>query len=222
MQKILIAEDEFRIRKLVKDFLSRRGYSVLEAENGYEAINIFKENPDVALVILDIMMPVMDGWSVCAEIRKASNVHIIFLTAKETEDDQLKGYALGVNDYITKPFSPKVLVAKIDAILNRDESLHQNTTSNLLLIDLLQRTVYVNDVPIDLSFKEFELIAYFLKNKNIALSRERLIKDVWGYTGEYYGDTRIVDTHIKKMRQKLGTAGDCIKTIRGFGYKFED
>lgn len=222
MQKILIAEDEFRIRKLVRDFLSRRGYEVLEAENGYEAVNVFKENPEIALVILDIMMPVMDGWSACVEIRKTSNVHIIFLTAKETEDDQLKGYALGVNDYITKPFSPKVLVAKIDAILKRDEGVTSSAASDLILIDLLQRTVYVNDELVDLSFKEFELIAYFLKNKNIALSRERLIRDVWGYNGEYYGDTRIVDTHIKKMRQKLGVAGDCIKTIRGFGYKFEN
>lgn len=222
MQKILIADDEFRIRKLVKDFLVRSNYEVLEAENGYEAIEIFKNNPDISLIILDIMMPIMDGWSTCSEIRKISNVHIVFLTAKETEEDQLIGYALGVDEYITKPFSPKILVAKIDAILNRNVNEQISVkTKGIIKIDEAQRCVYVNDVELDLSFKEFELMVYFYKHKNVALSREKLIKDVWNYGGEYFGDTRIVDTHIKNLRQKLGEVGDNIKTIRGFGYKFE-
>ena len=222
MHKILVVDDEFRIRKLVKDFLLRNNYEVLEAENGYEAIDIFKTNPDISLIILDVMMPIMDGWSACSEIRKFSDVHIVFLTAKETEEDQLKGYAMGVDEYITKPFSPKVLVAKIDAILSRNINTQKNTNQNSVLqIDEVQRCVYVNNVALDLSFKEFELMVYFYKHKNIALSREKLIKEVWNYGGEYFGDTRIIDTHIKNLRQKLGTVGDNIKTIRGFGYKFE-
>ena len=220
MQKILIADDEFKIRKLVKDFLIRSNYEVLEAENGYEAIEILKANPDTSLIILDIMMPVMDGWSACAEIRKFSDVHIVFLTAKETEEDQLKGYALGVDEYITKPFSPKILVAKIDAILTRNINTSK-ANSGLIKIDEAQRSVYVNGNLLDLSFKEFELMVYFVKHKNVALSREKLIREVWNYGGEYFGDTRIIDTHIKNLRQKLGEVGDNIKTIRGFGYKFE-
>ena len=221
MQKILIADDEFRMRKLIKDFLVRSNYEVLEAENGYEAINVLKENPDIDLIVLDVMMPIMDGWSACFEIRKFSDVHIIFLTAKATEEDQLKGYSLGVDEYVTKPFSPKILTAKIEAILTRNEKDNKRSAAALINVDELKRVAHVNNQIIDLSFKEFELLTYFIKHRNMAISREKIIRDVWGYEGEYYGDTRIIDTHIKKMRQKLGEAGDCIKTIRGYGYKLE-
>lgn len=219
MIKILVVDDEFRIRKLIKDFLIRKNYEVLEAENGFEAINILKENDDISLIVLDVLMPVMDGWSTCVEIKKFSNVHILFLTANASEEDQLKGYALGVDEYVTKPFSPAVLVAKIEAILSRDEKLVEATDCPVVL-DTTSRVVFVDGKQIELSYKEFELISYFLKYKNAALSREKIIKDVWGYDARYV-DVRIIDTHIKKMRQKLGRAGDCIKTIRGFGYKFE-
>lgn len=219
MRKILVADDEYRIRKLIKDFLQRKNYEVFEAENGFEAINILKENPEIDLVILDVLMPVMDGWSACSEIRKISNVHVVFLTANASEEDQLKGYSLGVDEYVTKPFSPAILVAKIDAILSRDEKTVEAENCPITL-DATRRMVFVDGEPVELSFKEFELIAYFLKYKNAALSREKIIKDVWGYDALYV-DVRIIDNHIKKMRQKLGAAGDCIKTIRGFGYKFE-
>ena len=219
MIKILVVDDEFRIRKLIKDFLIRKNYEVLEAENGFEAINILKENDDISLIVLDVLMPVMDGWSTCIEIKKISNVHILFLTANASEEDQLRGYALGVDEYVTKPFSPAVLVAKIEAILSRDEKTVKVADCPVVL-DATRRVVFVDGKPVELSYKEFELISYFLKYKNAALSREKIIKDVWGYDARYV-DVRIIDTHIKKMRQKLGQAGDCIKTIRGFGYKFE-
>jgi DNA-binding response OmpR family regulator len=219
MRKILVADDEARIRKLINDFLSRRNFEVLEAENGYEALMMLKENNDIDLVILDVMMPIMDGWGACTEMRKFSNVHIIFLTANASEDDQLKGYALGVDEYVTKPFSPAILAAKIDAILSRDEITNKQESIPFVL-DANQRIVFIDGKPVDLSFKEFELLSYFVKHKNVALSREKIIKDVWG-DDPLYVDTRIIDTHIKKMRQKLGIVGDYIKTIRGFGYRFE-
>lgn len=219
MQKILIVDDEFRMRKLIKDFLTREQYEVLEAENGYEALMIFKENTDISLIVLDVMMPVMDGWSACSELRKISNVHVIMLTARSTEEDQLKGYELGIDEYVAKPVSPKLLVAKINAILSRNEEL--NTTIFPIVVDENRRMVFVQNQKVELSFKEFEILAYFLKHKNVAISRERLLRDVWGYEDEYYGETRIIDTHIKKMRQKLGDAGDYIKTVRGYGYKLE-
>jgi DNA-binding response OmpR family regulator len=219
MQKILIVDDEFRMRKLIKDFLTREQYEVLEAENGYEALTIFKENSDISLIILDIMMPVMDGWSTCSELRKISNVHVIMLTAKATEEDQLKGYELGIDEYVTKPVSPKLLVAKVNAILSRYEETKKSIFP--IVVDENKRMVFVNSKKVELSFKEFEMLAYFLKHKNVAISRERLLKDIWGYEDEYYGDTRIIDTHIKKMRQKLGDAGEYIQTVRGYGYKLE-
>lgn len=219
--KILVVDDESRMRKLVKDFLVKNNYDVVEAEDGSAALDIFFEQKDIALVILDVMMPKVDGWEVCREIRSYSKVPIIMLTAKADERDELQGFQLGVDEYISKPFSPKILVARVEAILRRtgqvggDDILEAggiqlNKAAHIILIDGRQ---------IDLSYKEFELLTYFMENKGIALSREKILNSVWNY--DYFGDARTIDTHVKKLRSKMGEKGNLIKTIWGMGYKFE-
>ena len=219
--KILVIDDESRMRKLVRDFLTKKGYEVLEAANGEEAMEIFYEDKDIDLLILDVMMPKMDGWEVCREVRKTSRVPIIMLTAKADERDELLGFELGVDEYVTKPFSPKILVARVEAILRRS---NVNTDDGIIRIgDITMNKnaheVFVGNQPIELSFKEFELLAYFIENQGIALSRERILNNVWNY--DYFGDARTIDTHVKKLRNKLGERGGYIKTIWGMGYKFE-
>ena len=219
--KILVVDDESRMRKLVKDFLVREGYSVLEAENGIEAMDIFYEDKDISLVILDVMMPKMDGWQVCREIREESKVPIIMLTARSEERDELQGFELGVDEYISKPFSPKILVARVGAILRRTRGM---TDGELLeaggiTLDKAAHIVKIDGQTLELSFKEFELLAYFMENEGIALSREKILNSVWNY--DYFGDARTIDTHVKKLRSKLGKKGEYIKTIWGMGYKFE-
>ena len=219
--KILVVDDETRMRKLVKDFLTRENYIVKEAADGEEAIDIFFEDNDIDLVILDVMMPKMDGWEVCKEIRQFSKVPIIMLTAKGEESDELLGFDLGVDEYISKPFSPKILVARVNAILRRTNNLDENETliAGDIKVNQAAHTVKVKDKPIELSFKEFELLEYFIRNKGIALSRENILNNVWNY--DYFGDARTIDTHVKKLRAKLGDCGDYIQTIWGMGYKFE-
>lgn len=219
--KILVVDDESRMRKLVKDFLVKKQYKVLEAGDGEEAIEVFFENKDISLIILDVMMPKMDGWEVCKEIRKFSKVPIIMLTAKSEENDELKGFELGVDEYISKPFSPKILVARVDAILRRANKIGADMTIEAgdIKIDKAAHIVKVKDKEIELSFKEFELLTYFIENKGIALSRENILNNVWNY--DYFGDARTIDTHVKKLRSKLGDCGDYIKTVWGMGYKFE-
>jgi DNA-binding response OmpR family regulator len=219
--KILVVDDEARMRKLVKDFLTRKNYQVLEAADGEEAIDLFVEHPDIDLILLDVMMPKMDGWEVCREIRKNSKVPIMMLTAKGEESDELLGFELGVDEYITKPFSPRILVARVDAILRRTGNLGSNEIEQAGRLEINQaaHTVKANGEPIELSFKEFELLAYFVKNKGIALSRENILNNVWNY--DYFGDARTIDTHVKKLRSKLGDCGTYIHTIWGMGYKFE-
>lgn len=219
--KILVVDDESRMRKLVKDFLEREGYEVLEAGDGMEAMDIFYENKDIALMILDVMMPKMDGWQVCREIRQESKLPIIMLTARADERDELQGFELGVDEYISKPFSPKILVARVSAILRRTNALASDEIVDAggILIDKAAHTVKIGDKEIDLSFKEFELLSYFVENQGIALSREKILNHVWNY--DYFGDARTIDTHVKKLRSKLGEKGDYIKTIWGMGYKFE-
>ncbi len=219
--KILVVDDEARMRKLVKDFLMRKQYQVVEASNGEEAIDIFFGQQDIALIILDVMMPKMDGWEVCREIRKLSKVPVIMLTAKGEESDELLGFELGVDEYVTKPFSPRVLVARVDAILRRTGNLDGNRieTAGALEINQAAHVVTVKGTPVELSFKEFELLSYFVKNKGIALSRENILNNVWNY--DYFGDARTIDTHVKKLRSKLGECGKYIVTIWGMGYKFE-
>ena len=219
--KILVVDDESRMRKLVKDFLVKKQYKVLEAGDGEEAIEVFFENKDISLIILDVMMPKMDGWEVCKEIRKFSKVPIIMLTAKSEENDELKGFELGVDEYISKPFSPKILVARVDAILRRANKIGADMTieAGNIKVDKAAHIVKVNDKEIELSFKEFELLTYFIENKGIALSRESILNNVWNY--DYFGDARTIDTHVKKLRSKLGDCGDYIKTVWGMGYKFE-
>ena len=219
--KILIVDDESRMRKLVHDFLAKNNYEVLEAEDGEAAVDLFFEQKDIALVILDIMMPKMDGWQVCKEIRQYSTVPIIMLTAKSDERDELLGFELGVDEYISKPFSPKILVARVEAILRRAGTVAAETTEiGGIVLDKSAHQVYVDGQPIDLSVKEFELLAYFIDNKGVALSRERILNNVWNY--DYFGDARTIDTHVKKLRSKMGSEkGDYIKTIWGMGYKFE-
>ena len=206
--KILVVDDESRMRKLVKDFLTKKGFTVIEAGDGEEAVDKFFEVKDIALIILDVMMPKMDGWQVCREIRQYSKVPIIMLTAKSDEKDELQGFDLGVDEYITKPFSPKILVARVEAILRRSNEL--NKAAHEVLID---------GKSVELSYKEFELLAYFMSNQGVALSRERILNNVWNY--DYFGDARTIDTHVKKLRSKLGAKGEYIKTIWGMGYKFE-
>ena len=219
--KILVVDDESRMRKLVKDFLTKKNFQVLEAGNGEEAMDIFYEEKDIALIILDVMMPKMDGWEVCREIRKNSKVPIIMLTARSDERDELLGFDLGVDEYISKPFSPKILVARVEAILRRTG---QNNPEDVIsaggiVIDKAAHLATVDGKPMELSFKEFELLTYFLENEGIALSREKILNSVWNY--DYFGDARTIDTHVKKLRSKLGEKGEMIKTIWGMGYKFE-
>ena len=219
--KILVVDDESRMRKLVKDFLVRQGYTVLEAADGMEAMDYFYEDKDIALIILDVMMPKMDGWQVCREIRMHSKVPIIMLTARSEERDELQGFDLGVDEYISKPFSPKILVARVEAILRRTQG-NGNTdviSAGGIVVDKAAHTVMSDGSPVDLSFKEFELLTYFIENQGIALSREKILNNVWNY--DYFGDARTIDTHVKKLRSKLGDKGEYIKTIWGMGYKFE-
>lgn len=218
--KILVVDDESRMRKLVKDFLVRSNYEVIEAENGEEAVDKFFEVKDIALIILDVMMPKMDGYQVCKEIRNYSKVPIIMLTAKSDERDELLGFELGVDEYISKPFSPKILVARVEAVLRRSNNTEEETFEiGGILLDKAAHMVKIDGEPIELSFKEFELLSYFIVNKGVALSRERILNNVWNY--DYYGDARTIDTHVKKLRSKMGSKGDYIKTIWGMGYKFE-
>lgn len=219
--KILIVDDESRMRKLVKDFLGREGYIVREAGDGMEALEVFYEEKDIALIILDVMMPRMDGWQTCREIRQSSQVPIIMLTARSEEHDELQGFELGVDEYISKPFSPKILVARVEAILRRSHALGAGDVIDAggIIIDKAAHQVKIDGTEIDLSFKEFELLAYFVENQGIALSREKILNNVWNY--DYFGDARTIDTHVKKLRSKLGDRGNYIKTIWGMGYKFE-
>lgn len=219
--KILVVDDESRMRKLVKDFLTRAGYQVLEAGDGMEAMDLFYEDKDIALIILDVMMPKMDGWQVCREVREHSKVPIIMLTARSEERDELQGFELGVDEYISKPFSPKILVARVGAILRRTNGTDMSDIldAGRIKIDKAAHSVMIDDKPIDLSYKEFELLTYFVENQGIALSREKILNNVWNY--DYFGDARTIDTHVKKLRSKLGDKGEYIKTIWGMGYKFE-
>lgn len=219
--KILVVDDESRMRKLVKDFLTKNNYSVLEAADGEEAVDVFMSTKDIALIILDVMMPKLDGYSVAEEIRKVSSVPIIMLTAKSDERDELKGFELGVDEYITKPFSPKILVARVEAVLRRSSSGDAGDVISVagIEMDLSAHQVKVDGQNIELSYKEFELLNYFLVNQGVALSREKILNNVWNY--DYFGDARTIDTHVKKLRSKLGEKGEYIKTIWGMGYKFE-
>lgn len=219
--KILIVDDESRMRKLVKDFLERDGFTVLEAGDGLEAMDVFYDNKDIALLILDVMMPKMDGWQVCREVRQVSQVPIIMLTARADEKDELQGFDLGVDEYIAKPFSPKILVARVEAILRRTNVLfsEESIDAGGIVIDKTAHLVTIDNQPIELSYKEFELLSYFVENQGIALSREKILNNVWNY--DYFGDARTIDTHVKKLRSKLGDQGNYIKTIWGMGYKFE-
>ena len=218
--KILVVDDEMRIRKIVKDFLQRDNYIVIEAENGEQAVDVFFAEKDIALIILDVMMPQMDGWEVCKEIRKLSNVPIMMLTAKSEESDELLGFDLGVDEYITKPFSPKVLAARVNAILRR--TIGENCDSleyEGIHMDKVAHIVKVDGIAVELSYKEFELLEFFMENIGVALSRDKILDNVWNY--DYFGDARTIDTHVKKLRSKLGSKGDLIKTIWGMGYKLE-
>lgn len=219
--KILVVDDESRMRKLIKDFLEREGYQILEAADGMEALDIFYEHKEISLVILDVMMPKLDGWGVCKEIRRLSEVPIMMLTARSEERDELKGFELGVDEYVTKPFSPKILVARVSAILKRARtSISQEIASvGGIEVDKAAHIVKVDGNEVDLSVKEFELLLYFLENQKIALTREKILNNVWNY--DYFGDARTIDTHVKKLRSKLGDKGNYIKTIWGMGYKFE-
>ena len=218
--KILVVDDEARMRKLVRDFLVRKDYIVLEASDGEEAIDMFVENKEIALIILDVMMPKMDGWQACKEIRALSDVPIIMLTAKSDERDELLGFELGVDEYISKPFSPKILTARVEAILRRTSGAlsEELLTAGDIEMDISAHTVKVNGKNIELSYKEFELLNYFVVNQGVALSREKILNNVWNY--DYFGDARTIDTHVKKLRSKLGECGEYIKTIWGMGYKF--
>jgi len=219
--KILVVDDESRMRKLVRDFLVKQNYEVLEAANGEEAVDVFFEQKDIALVILDVMMPKMDGWQACREIRSYSKTPIIMLTAKGDERDELQGFELGVDEYITKPFSPKILVARVEAILRRTNLLVSEDVISAGGIELNKAAhqVRIHGEDVELSYKEFELLTYFMENQGIALSREKILNNVWNY--DYFGDARTIDTHVKKLRNKLGEKWELIKTIWGMGYKFE-
>lgn len=218
---ILVVDDESRMRKLLKDFLSTKGYQILEAEDGEKAIEVFEENKSkIKLILLDVMMPKLDGWSVLRKIRQESNVPVIMLTARGEEQDELFGFELGVDEYISKPFSPKILVARVEAILKRVYgNIKEIKDYDGITIDQEGRTVKVDGKNIDLSLREYELLKYLLDNENIALSRDKILNNVWNY--DYYGDSRTIDSHIKKIRHKLGKKGKYIETIRGIGYKFE-
>ena len=220
--KILVVDDESRMRKLVSDFLVKKNFVVLEAGDGEEALDIFYKDKEIALLILDVMMPKMSGWEVCREIRKTSKVPIIMLTAKSDESDELMGFDLGVDEYITKPFSPKILVARVEAILRRSNKIGEAAELKIagkIVMDKTAHEVKIDGNPVDLSFKEFELLEYFMDNQGIALSREKILNSVWNY--DYFGDARTIDTHVKKLRSKLGSYGGYIKTVWGIGYKSE-
>lgn len=219
--KILVVDDESRMRKLVRDFLVKSNYDVLEAGDGEEALDIFFQHKDIALIVLDVMMPKLDGWQVCKEVRSYSKVPIIMLTARADEHDELQGFQIGVDEYISKPFSPKILVARIEAILRRTSQLDaaELLSCGGIQMDKAAHQVLIDGKPVDLSFKEFELLAYFLENRGIALSREKILNNVWNY--DYFGDARTIDTHVKKLRSKMGEKGELIKTIWGMGYKLE-
>lgn len=219
--KILVVDDESRMRKLVRDFLVKKNFDVIEAGDGSEALDLFYEVKNIALIILDVMMPQMDGWQVCREIRECSKVPIIMLTAKSDERDELQGFELGVDEYISKPFSPKILVARVEAILRRSNAVAEDEVVEAggIVVDKAAHSVTIDGESVDLSYKEFELLSYFLENKGLALSREKILNHVWNY--DYFGDARTIDTHVKKLRSKMGQKGDYIKTIWGMGYKFE-
>ena len=219
--KVLVVDDESRMRKLVRDFLEREGFRVLEAKDGVEAMEFFYSDKEIALLILDVMMPNMDGWQVCREVRQSSKVPIIMLTARSEERDELQGFELGVDEYISKPFSPKILVARAEAILRRAHALDAEQTLNAggISVDKSAHQVKIDGAETELSYKEFELLTYFIENQGIALSREKILNNVWNY--DYFGDARTIDTHVKKLRNKLGDKGNYIKTIWGMGYKFE-
>lgn len=218
---ILVVDDESRIRKLLRDFFTAKGYQILEAEDGEKAIEVFEENRNkIKLILLDVMMPKLDGWSVLRKIRQESNLPVIMLTARGEEQDELFGFELGVDEYISKPFSPKILVARVEAILKRVYGdTKQLKDYDGIVIDQEGRNVKVDGKPIDLSLREYELLKYLLDNENIALSRDKILNNVWNY--DYYGDSRTIDSHIKKIRHKLGKKGKYIETVRGIGYKFE-
>ena len=219
--KILIVDDESRMRKLIRDFLEREGYQILEASDGIEAMDIFYADKDIQLIILDVMMPRMDGWQVCKEVREHSRVPIMMLTARSEEQNELKGFELGVDEYVAKPFSPKILVARVGALLKRVRNVEDNSELNAggIIINKSAHMVTIDGCMIDLSVKEFELLTYFVENQKLALSREKILNNVWNY--DYFGDARTIDTHVKKLRSKLGEKGNYIKTIWGMGYKFE-
>ena len=219
--KILVVDDESRMRKLVKDFLLKKNFEVVEAEDGAQALDIFYSDKEISLIILDVMMPKVDGYQVLKEIRMSSKVPIIMLTAKSAEYDELQGFDKGADEYITKPFSPKILVARVEALLRRSNLLEADEKLEVggIIIDKSAHTVTIDGKPIELSFKEFELLQYFIENRSIALSREKILNNVWNY--DYFGDARTIDTHVKKLRAKMGEKGDYIKTIWGMGYKFE-
>ena len=219
--KILVVDDEPRMRKIIKDFLVKDGYQVIEANDGVEAVDIFFANSDIELIVLDVMMPKLDGYGVCRVIREESKVPIVMLTAKGEERDELKGFEIGVDEYIAKPFSPKILVARIEALLRRSSAIGTEDVLEVagITINKTAHTVMVNGHDVEMSFKEFELLTYFIENQGIALSREKILNNVWNY--DYFGDARTIDTHVKKLRSKLEDSADCIKTIWGLGYKFE-
>ena len=220
--KILVADDESRMRKLLHDFLAKENYEVLEAADGEEALDIFYRNKDIACLILDVMMPKMDGWQVCREIRENYKTPIIMLTAKSEESDELLGFELGVDEYISKPFSPRTLVARVEALLRRSNVLGANAEPMAvggIVIDKVAHQVTIDGEPVELSFKEFELLCYFVENQGIALSREKILNGVWDY--DYFGDARTIDTHVKKLRSKLKDKAEYIQTVWGLGYKFE-
>ena len=220
-KKILVVDDEARMRKLVHDFLSRSGYDVIEAGDGEEALDKFYADKNISLIILDVMMPKINGWDVLKEIRETSKVPVIMLTAKGDESDELTGFDIGADEYIAKPFSPKILVARVTALLRRTnpEEESSSLSEGGIVVDKSAHTVTIDGKSVDMSFKEFELLSYFLENKGIALSREKILNSVWNY--DYFGDARTIDTHVKKLRSKMGVHGDYIKTIWGMGYKFE-
>lgn len=220
--KVLVVDDESRMRKLVRDFLVRRGYDVVEAEDGERALDIFYADKSISLIILDVMMPKLNGWEVCKEIRQFSDIPIIMLTAKTSESDELNGFDLGVDEYISKPFSPKILMARVDALMRRTLGKEEKDSVREvggILMDQNAHEVRINGNVIDLSIKEYELLEYFMTNPGIALSRERILNHVWNF--DYLGDARTIDTHVKKLRSKMGDKGDLIKTVWGMGYKLE-
>ena len=218
---ILVVDDELRMRKLIKDFLMAKGYNIIEAEDGEKSLEVFQENKNkIKLILLDVMMPKLDGWSVLRQIRQESRVPIVMLTARGEEQDELFGFELGVDEYITKPFSPKILVARVEAILKRSEKDITEIEDHAgIEVDKEGRTIKVEGKVIELSLREYELLIYLIENENIALSRDKILNNVWNY--DYYGDSRTIDSHIKKIRHKLGKKGKYIKTMRGIGYKFE-